>query len=147
MDFREGVKRIYIIFSLCILVVPTASYWDEFPSKDRIDRETSWKIESEVALQIGVKSWEMPKIDMPNAEFIGRYCSGKLVFTKSETPDVKISENAVICETHKERRDSFWVEQAKWGGWVALVTALTAIGLLAAFLLIRWVFNGFFPAK
>lgn len=147
MNFREGVKRIYLIFSFCVLLVPIAAYWDGFPTKERIDNETLWTVEADIASQIGIKSWEMPKIEESAAQFIGRYCSGKLVYTKPSLPDVNISQNAAICEAHKGKKDFFLVEQAKWVGMVVLVTALTAIGLIAAFLLSRWVLNGFLSKK
>lgn len=147
INLREGIKRIYLIFSFCVLAVPVASYWDEFPTKDRINQETLWKLDSEIAPQIGVQSWEVPELEGPADQFIDKYCSGKLVFTKAGQPDITISKNALVCDIHKEKKDFYLVEQAKWVGMVALVTALTAMGLAAAFLLARWVLNGFFPKK
>lgn len=147
INLREGVKRIYLILSFCVLAVPVASYWDEFPTKDRINQETLWSIDSDIAPQIGVQIWQVPKLEGPADQFIDRYCSGKLVFTKDGSPNVTIAKNAVVCDTHKEKKDNQLVEQAKWAGKVALVTALTAMGLAAAFLLARWVLNGFFPKQ
>lgn len=146
MNFREGFKRLYVLFSVIALLFGVGSIFKDLPNEEHVHWLYLSQVKEEVAAQLGISSYEVKLGAFSDSEFLNRYCRGDLIYTKGDN-ETKLIANKDTCNSIKQKINDVPQDIAKHIGLGLLNLILGAFGLLFVYLVGRWIFDGFFPKK
>lgn len=146
MNFREGFRRLYVLFSVIALLFGAGSIFKDLPSEENVHWLYLSQAKEEVAEQLGINSYGVSLGTLSNGEFLNKYCRGDLVYSKGEI-ETKLIANKGTCNSINQQINDLPHDIAKHIGLGLLYLILGALGLLLVYLVGRWIFNGFFPQK
>jgi hypothetical protein len=146
MNFREGFRRLYILFGAIALMAGAASIVKDLPDEDSIHWRYLPRLREDIAPQIASETWRVDLGTMSTGEYIANYCNGTLVYGQgADQKEIKPSKfyctsiTNEIAELPKKRMEALLY------GVGYLLAGLA--GLIGFYVIVRWIVNGFFPKR
>lgn len=143
MNLREGVKRVYLVFSCLVIAGTLLANGVSPPSDSTVDSETAWELMKHAETLPWNRAAGRDAFQLRHNEYKGFSDQGLVKMLCSSTSGAPNLHQQALCEVGEASKNRLLLRQAKHYLGALLMGLIAAAVCFALWLLFDWIARGF----